>query len=473
MKILLVGDNADNLLLMELWLKKSGYEVVPVVDGTEALEKLHTEKFNLIVSDILMPEMDGFQLCKKIKSEDKLNSIPFVLYSASYTDKQDEELAIKSGATRFIRKPSDMLELMVNIEDLCKGQNASNSDTELDKQNIDNDNGSCKSYNEALVGKLESKMFLLEEEIIDHKRIEGKLSKVHNKLEESVDARTEELRLSLQKIQDANLLLEQANHVKNKFLSSMSHELRTPLNAILGFTDMLHGQYFGKLNNKQQDYVKEVESSGKHLLGLINNLLNIVKIDAGKMELELQMCSVTELMNSIVSMMDSQFKRKKIAVKMSLDSAPEVVVVDVHKYKQIMYTLLSNAQKYTPEGGRVNITCTEERDTGIRVEICDTGTGIKENEKRDIFSEFYQADWVHNDQLGGTGVGLTLTRRLVELHGGKIGVSSEAGKGSTFWFTLPLAEKCMQELVDMDRNKFEAKNATDDQVVFVSEERSK
>ncbi|MCP4273360.1 MAG: hypothetical protein GY781_15625, partial [Gammaproteobacteria bacterium] len=182
---------------------------------------------------------------------------------------QDEELALKSGAARFIKKPSDMLELMVNIEDLCNGQNASNSDTGLEKQNIDNDNGSCKSYNEAPVGKLESKMFLLEEEITDRKRIEGKLSKVHNKLEESVDARTEELRLSLQKIQDANLLLEQANHVKNKFLSSMSHELRTPLNAILGFTDMLHGQYFGKLNNKQQDYVKEVESSGKHLLGLI------------------------------------------------------------------------------------------------------------------------------------------------------------------------------------------------------------
>ncbi len=473
MKILVVSDNVDNLLLMELWLKKSGYEVVSVVNGAEALEKLHSEVFNLIISDILMPVMDGFQLCKKVNSDDKLNSIPFVFYTASNTDKQDEELAIKSGAARFIRKPSDMLELMVNIEDLCKGQNASNSDTGLDNQNIDNDNGSYKTYNEILVKKLESKMSLLEKEITDRKRIERELAKVRNKLDETVDSRTEELRLSLQKIQDANLLLEQANHVKNKFLSSMSHELRTPLNAILGFTDMLHGQYFGKLNEKQQDYVKEVDSSGKQLLGLINNLLNIVKIDAGKMELELQTCSFTELMSTILSMMDSQFTRKKITVKMSIDSVPDVVVVDIHKFKQIMYTLLSNAQKYTPEGGHVNITCTEERDTGIRVEISDTGTGIKENEKRDIFSEFYQADWVHNDQLGGAGVGLTLTRRLVELHGGKIGVDSEAGKGSTFWFTIPLAETCMQELVDMDRNKFKVKNVSDDKVIFAAVEKSK
>ena len=216
----------------------------------------------------------------------------------------------------------------------------------------------------------------------------------------------------------------------------MSHELRTPLNAILGFTDMLYGQYFGKLNDKQLDYIKEVDSSGKHLLGLINNLLNIVKIDAGKMELELQKCPLSELINPIVGMMESQFTRKEITVKMAMDSAPDVVVVDVHKYKQIMYTLLSNALKYTSEGGCVSITCTEERDIGLRVEISDTGTGIKEDEKLDLFSGFYQADWVHNGQLGGTGVGLTLARRLVELHGGEIGVDSEVGKGSTFWFTF-------------------------------------
>jgi len=258
-----------------------------------------------------------------------------------------------------------------------------------------------------------------------------------------VNVRTRELRLSLQKVQDASLLLEQANHVKNKFLSSMSHELRTPLNAVLGFTDMLYGQYFGKLNEKQMDYVKQVDTSGKHLLGLINNLLAIVKIDAGKMELELENCSPIEQINAIVSMMDSQFKRKKITVQTFVDSSLEVMIVDIHKYKQIMYNLLSNALKYTPEGGCVNIMCTEEEGTGIRVEISDTGIGIKDGEKNELFSGFFQADWVYNDQLGGTGAGLTLTRRLVELHGGKLGVESEVGKGSTFWFTL--SSQCVRK----------------------------
>ncbi len=472
MKILVVDDNTENLLLLELWLKKSGYAVVSTANGAEALKKLHTEEFNLIISDILMPEMDGFQLCKNVNSDDKLHSIPFVFYTASYTDKQDEELALKLGAARFIRKPSDMFELMAIIENLCKGYNTSRSNTKPDDQVIEDDESSYKLYNEILIKKLEDRMLLLEKEITERKHIEAELAGERNKLEVTVDARTRELRLSMQKLQDANLLLEQANHAKNKFLESMSHELRTPLNSILGFTDMLSGQYFGKLNDKQLDYLKEVDNSGKYLLGLINNLLNIVKIDAGKMELELETYSLTELMDSIVSIMDSQFKSKKISVNTTIDSVSDVVVVDVHKYKQIMCTLLSNALKYTPKGGCVSITCTEERDAGIRVEISDTGTGINEEEKQHLFSGFYQADWVHNDQLGGTGYGLTLARRLVELHGGKIGVDSEVGKGSTFWFTIPLAETCKQESKDLDGNKSMTKDVYEDKVVLAVEEGS-
>lgn len=572
MKVLVVDDNPENILLLELWLKKSGYEVVSTANGAEALEKLNSEGFSLIISDVLMPVMDGFQLCKKVNSDDNLKTIPFVFYTASYTDKKDEELALKSGAARFIRKPADMFELMAIIDDLCKGHNTSQSNKESDVPVQKDDEGSYKLYNEILVKKLEDKMLLLKKEIserertekmlkeseakyrqvhaisldgiiiadadgkimevnrqteqifgfdagkmvgselvsiiperfrkghcagmkefhetgkskiqgkvleleglhrsgkifpieltinsftindkvystgtvrdiTERKRIETELAGERNKLEETVDERTRELKLSMQKLQDANLLLEQANHAKNKFLESMSHELRTPLNAILGFTDMLYEQYFGKLNDKQLDYVKEVDCSGKRLLGLINNLLNIVKIDAGKMKLELDKYSFTELINSVVFMMDSLFTSKKITVKIFMDSAPDVVVVDVDKYKQIMYILLSNALKYTHEGGCVNITCTEEGDAGIRIEISDTGTGIKDEEKQHLFSGFYQADWVHNDQLGGTGVGLTLARRLVELHGGKIGVHSEVGKGSTFWFTL-LSQDVLKE----------------------------
>jgi len=469
MKILVVDDNAENIFLLDSWLKENGYEVVSTANGAEALDKLHTEEFDLIISDILMPVMDGFQLCKKVNSNDKLNSIPFVFCTASYTDKQDEEFALQLGAARFIRKPFDMSELIPIIENLCNGNNTSRSSTKPDNQIPEDENGNYKLYSEILVKKLEDKMLLLEKEITERKHIEAELAGERNKLEKTVNARTRELRLSIQKLQDTNLLLEHANRAKNKFLESMSHELRTPLNAILGFTEILYGQFFGKLNDKQMDYVREVDSSGKLLLGHINNLLNIVKIDAGKMELVLESCSLTQLMDSVVSIMVSQFERKNITVKTSIDYVPDVVVVDINKYKQIMYNLLSNALKYTPEGGCVNITCSEERETGMRVEISDTGIGINEEEEKHIFSGFFQADWVHDNQLGGTGLGLTLTRRLVELHGGKIGVYSEVGKGSTFWFTMPLVEICKKESEDLDRDKSMTKNAYEDKVVLAAE----
>lgn len=458
MKIIVVDDNTEDLLLLELWLKKSGYDFVSTANGAEALEKLYTEEFSLIISDILMPVMDGFQLCKKVNSDDKLCSIPFVFYTASYTDKQDEELALKSGAARFIRKQTDMSELMAIIENLCNGYNTNRLSTKCGNQSDEDEDGSNKLYNEVLVNKLENKMLLLEKEVLDRRRIEGELVGERNKLEETLDARTRELRLSMQKLQDGNLLLEEANHAKNKFLESMSHELRTPLNAILGFTDIFCGQYFGKLNDKQLNYINEIACSGKHLLELINNLLNMVKIDAGKMELELQKCSPAELIEPIISMMDNQFKRKRITVKTSIDSAPDVIVVDIHKYKKIMCNLLLNALKYTPEGGSVSVACTGERETWVKVEISDTGIGISEEEKKHLFSGFYQADRVHRDQLGGTGIGLTLTRRLVELHGGDIGVDSILGKGSTFWFTVPLAETCMKGSEDLYGNKIMIEN---------------
>jgi len=281
--------------------------------------------------------------------------------------------------------------------------------------------------------------------VIQRKRIEEELVQERQNLEHTVELRTEELRKSLQRVEDANLRLQEADRAKSRFLSSMSHELRTPLNGILGFADLLRGQFFGPLNEKQLSYVNQIDDSGKHLLALINDLLDMAKIDAGAMELELCELSPEECCGSVVAMMSSQFKKKNIQLKSFMDPELDIMIADLRKMKQIMLNLLSNALKYTPEGGQIEFRVTKEGDSQLKAEVSDTGIGIEASELDKIFSEFHQADRVRDEQLGGTGIGLALTRRLVELHGGEIGVESELGKGSTFWFRLPLKKPARKE----------------------------
>ncbi|MDM8554005.1 response regulator, partial [Desulfococcaceae bacterium HSG7] len=252
--------------------------------------------------------------------------------------------------------------------------------------------------------------------------------------------KTEQLTDSLKKTENANLRFHDANLARTRFLSLINHELRTPLNGILGFTDLLRGQFFGPLNEKQLDYINQVDSSGKRLLSLITDILDVVKIDAGELELEIGEVSARDAIHSITAIMSDQFMKKNIELTTSIEPALPPVIADLKKFRQIMLNLLSNAVKYTPEGGRVEIRAARDNDSKIRIEVSDSGVGIYDNDIEHIFDKFYQSDYAYDKQLGGVGIGLALTRCLVEIHGGSIGVESEHGKGSTFGFTLPLKE---------------------------------
>jgi signal transduction histidine kinase len=231
--------------------------------------------------------------------------------------------------------------------------------------------------------------------------------------------------------------LEAANRHKSEFLASMSHELRTPLNAIIGFSEVLLDRLFGDLNAKQEEYLQDVLESGRHLLSLINDILDLSKVEAGRMELEVGRFALPEILENGLTMVRERAGRHGIALSLDVDQGIDGIEADERKVKQVVFNLLSNAVKFTPDGGQVGIRAGMD-DAGVWITVWDTGIGIAPENQGRIFEEFQQAA-AGKERREGTGLGLALSRRLVELHGGRIWVDSELGKGSTFVFTLPVS----------------------------------
>ncbi len=228
--------------------------------------------------------------------------------------------------------------------------------------------------------------------------------------------------------------LESASRHKSEFLASASHELRTPLNAIIGFSGILRKRMFGNLNNKQAEYVEDIYTSGTHLLSLINDLLDLAKVEAGRIELDLKPFNLPAALANTLTLVKERAHNHGITLDMDVDKQLNSFMGDERKLKQIMLNLLSNAVKFTPDRGEIRITAMKA-DGDVHISVSDSGPGISPQDQEIIFQEFRQAG-DDSRKSEGTGLGLTLTKKLVELHGGKIWVESEVGKGSTFSFTL-------------------------------------
>jgi signal transduction histidine kinase len=229
--------------------------------------------------------------------------------------------------------------------------------------------------------------------------------------------------------------LEETSRHKSEFLASMSHELRTPLNAIIGFSEVLREAMFGPVNEKQAEYLDDIISSGNHLLSLINDVLDLSKVEAGQVELEVGPFSLRQALERGVVMVREQATVEGVQVELSAGPEVDVVQGDERRIKQVIFNLLSNAVKFTPAGGEVDVRAIRVNGE-VRVSVADTGPGIAPGDHERIFEEFQQTD-AGLERLEGTGLGLALSKRLVELHGGRIWLESELGKGSTFVFTLP------------------------------------
>ena len=237
-------------------------------------------------------------------------------------------------------------------------------------------------------------------------------------------------------IADKSAQLEAASRHKSEFLANMSHELRTPLNAIIGFSEVLTERMFGELNEKQDEYLRDIYASGQHLLSLINDILDLSKIEAGRMELEAGDFDLPSAIDNALILVRERATRRGITLGRTIDEQVGMLRGDERKVKQVLLNLLSNALKFTPEGGRIDVRA-GVHDAVAEVSVTDTGVGIAPEDQEAVFEEFRQVGTA-DKKVEGTGLGLALSRKFIELHGGRIWVKSEVGKGSTFTFTLPV-----------------------------------
>jgi len=265
------------------------------------------------------------------------------------------------------------------------------------------------------------------EDITERREIEHGLDKAHEEMKELA---TE---------------LKRTAQVKSEFLANMSHELRTPLNSINGFSEVLYDETFGPLNEKQKKYVTNVLTSGKHLLLLINQILDMAKVEAGKMTLALSGLSMKSLLNEISLLVADMVGKKKLHISLEIADDLPNIEADELKVKEVMYNLLSNAVKFTPEGGAIGMRAsTRKIDSEIEIVVWDTGVGIAFENMGKLFEGFFRVDTPYSRLIEGTGLGLPLAKKLVELHGGKFSVESEGlGKGTLVRFTLPLVCKAV------------------------------
>ena len=239
-------------------------------------------------------------------------------------------------------------------------------------------------------------------------------------------------------LENAWSIAEKTSLAKSEFLANMSHELRTPLNSVIGFSEVLQDQLFGQINDKQQEYVKNILTSGRHLLSLINDILDLSKVESGKMVLDLSAFSLRETLDASLMMLREKALKGGIDLRSELAELDEVkIVADQRKLKQILYNLLSNAVKFTPAGGTVDVSAVQDGDF-IEITVADSGIGLRQEDIPKLFRAFTQLESVYTKEYEGTGLGLALTRHLVELHGGRIWVKSEFGTGSRFIFTIPV-----------------------------------
>ncbi|XLZ69937.1 response regulator [Massilia sp. SR12] len=436
LEVLIVEDSPTQAERLRRLIQSTGYRARVAANGKLALAEIHERKPHLVLSDIVMPEMNGYELCRAIKAAPELRDIPVILVT-SLTDPKDIIRGIECGADNFIRKPYAEDYLLNRIGQMLVNQKLrKNSNMEVgialylgDQKHFIN--AERQQILDLLISTYEQAVQVNSElQARERQVIELNMRLAHH---------AGELEITNREIALKNLELAEASRMKSAFIANMSHELRTPLNAIIGFTGALLMKLPGPLTDEQDRQLNTIRSSARHLLSLINDILDVAKIEAGKVTLSLEAVHCQQLMGEVADTLRPLAAQKGLEVFIELPEQPIILQTDRRALAQILINLANNAIKFT-EKGMVRLTLsTHQDDKGQDItefNVIDSGSGIKEEDQARLFQAFSQLDSTSTRHAEGAGLGLYLSQNLANLLGGSLFFSSDFGKGSTFTLAL-------------------------------------
>jgi two-component system sensor histidine kinase/response regulator len=440
-EILIVEDSPTQAERLRRLIQSMRYKARVAGNGKYALAEIRERKPHLVLSDIVMPEMDGYELCRAIKADPAMRDIPVILVT-SLTDPKDIIRGIECGADNFIRKPyaEDYLlnrigQMLVN-QKLRKNQNMEVGIALYLGDQKHFINAERQQILDLLISTYEQAVQVNSElQARERQVIELNMRLAHH---------AGELETINREIAMKNLELAEASRMKSAFIANMSHELRTPLNAIIGFTGALLMKLPGPITVEQERQLNTIRSSARHLLSLINDILDVAKIEAGKVTLSLEQVQCQALMNEVADTLRPLAVQKGLALEVDLTTEPITLDTDRRALTQILINLANNAIKFT-EKGHVKLSLKQRMEDGARItefSVADSGQGIREEDQAKLFQAFSQLDATSTRHAEGAGLGLYLSQNLANLLGGSLFFSSDFGKGSTF--TLALKAKPQQ-----------------------------